>query len=294
MDNKNTPLSSLSNRSKTPYFLDSKKSAESNLIQNLKEYSPAISIVLTAIGVLIWLSYFSEIGHVPRGLTIGDGLMFIVVALGYGSLYLAVSLLLFSMGVFIVNTIAWPLGLCLGVYNEHSKIDWYEKRKPYFRFNRDYLSLHVVGALLLFVSILLFESNPPLLLNIFATAICMSIIYLIFDHRRAEPKNKKSTANKNKWIYPVTILSIPIFIGKFHGTLVDTTMVMMGIKKTDAIVKFDSDYGRFVAEVLPGYAKKSYKTTVLLSSIGDTSILEIGGFRFVVPNSQYQLVYRSE
>ncbi|MCD2453175.1 hypothetical protein GO003_022590 [Methylicorpusculum oleiharenae] len=65
------------------------------------------------LGAVIVLSYCFKIGYFPQGMTVGDTLSFVIVALMYGFLFALISLSLFSVGKLILHLIGALLGFVL-------------------------------------------------------------------------------------------------------------------------------------------------------------------------------------
>ncbi|OOE69362.1 hypothetical protein BZG20_00015 [Salinivibrio sp. IB868] len=67
-------------------------------------------------------------------------------------------------------------------------------------------------------------------------------------------------------------------------------MRLIGIRNDHAIVKFVDGYAHFVESNVEKRESGLYPSKVIFSGLGTTSVIEIDGVRFVVPNEKYNMI----
>ncbi|MCG8669374.1 MAG: hypothetical protein MI867_08155 [Pseudomonadales bacterium] len=257
------------------------------LIERLK-YVLQLSI---AVGLFILFFYVLRVGHYPTGITIGDGLLFVAIALCFGFLYSIISGLLFC----IVITLTPFIRAIQRAY-------FYIKRRTYHgeekfdelpeipKITLDEANYSVIGFFgLIFLAILAFN-DLSLFIGLAFSVFLMAVIYWF---RWVSSRNNNGNEDSTKvWILHLAIYFVPLFVGKFQGGLIDSTMSTTGVRNEKAHVLFLGDYKSFVKSTIGDSPNDIYKAKVLFQGVGSNSVIEIEGKRFVVPNSMYYMYYQ--
>ena len=111
-----------------------------------------------------------------------------------------------------------------------------------------------------------------------------------------EKQSKDGTAQKKqnrkaKLFLMAAIYLVPLFVGRFQGNVIDQSMRLIGVRKESVTVLFQDDYKKFVDSSLNTKDKTLYEADIIFSAFGVTSVLQIEGRKFVVPNEKYFVNY---
>jgi hypothetical protein len=249
------------------------------------------------VGALIIIIYSGKVGYYPSGLTIGDGLLFIAVALSFGLSYSIVVLVLFCTAVLL--TPFWRVGqlVVLKIYKICLKIKRSTHQPEEFTFppvTSDKLGIAFIGFIGLLFIFLSYSKDPEVFWGLASSVFLIAICYLLYNSLNTsvdDTESQKKSKNKVQLIFVLVIYLIPIVIGKFQGNVLDQTMRLIGVRSDSAIVQFDKDYQLFVDEILKEKSQKIYEAKILYSGLGSSSVLQISDKRFVVPNTKYSLAF---
>jgi hypothetical protein len=249
------------------------------------------------VGALIIIIYSGKVGYYPSGLTIGDGLLFIAVALSFGLSYSIVVLVLFCTAVLL--TPFWRVGqvIILKIYKLWLKIIKSPHQPEEFKFppvTSDNVGIAFIGFIGLLVMFLGYNKDPEVFWSLSISVLLIAVCYLLYnslDTSEDDTESQKKSKKKVQLIFVFTIYLIPIVIGNFQGNVLDQTMRLIGVRSDAAIVQFDKDYQSFVNEILKSKSQKTYEAKILYSGLGSSSVIQINDKRFVVPNNKYSLAF---
>lgn len=122
----------------------------------------------------------------------------------------------------------------------------------------------------------------------------MALCYLFLTSTNSDESDSEETKEskrKIRLVFMFSIYLIPLVVGRFQSNTLDQTMRLIGVRNENAVVKFKDDYKSFVESELGEKKQSTYKAIVLFHGFGTSSVLEISGKRFVVPNDDYFLRY---
>jgi hypothetical protein len=249
------------------------------------------------LGALIIVIYSGRVGYYPSGLTVGDSLLFIAVALSFGFSYSIVVLLLFCTAIAltpfwrVVQTIAVYIHkLYLGLKHQTTEAE----NIKFPPLTSDQLGIAITGIFGVILIIITIFKDFDLFMGLFISVGLMAFCYLLLKSKNIQEddsEEKLKSKNKIQVIFAFAIYLIPMVVGRFQGSLLDQSMRLIGIRSEAAIVQFHKDYEPFVKFALDTKDKNIFKAKLLFNGLGTNSVLEIEGKRFVVPNNQYRLLY---
>ncbi|MBB1273492.1 hypothetical protein [Psychromonas sp. SR45-3] len=249
------------------------------------------------VGALIILVYCGGVGYYPSGLTVGDGLLFIAVALSFGFSYSIVVFLLFCTAIVLT-----PFWRVLQVIIVHAHKLWLKINRrstdadnlEFPPLTSDQLGIAVIGILGIGFILISFFQNFELFIGLISSVALMAFCYLLLNsvsEHEDDTNPQKKTKKKVKLAFMLSIYLIPLVIGRFQGNVLDQTMRLVGVRTENAVVQFQKDYKSFVESSLGNKGENLYDAKVLFNGFGTSSVLEIEGKKFVVPNTQYFLRY---
>ena len=249
------------------------------------------------VGALIIIIYSGKVGYYPNGLTIGDGLLFIAVALSFGLSYSIVVLILYCTAVLL--TPFWRVGqfILLQIYKLWLKIKGSTHQPEEFKFpplTSVSVGIAFIGFIGLVIIFLSYNNDPEVFWGSMSSVLLIAVCYLLYnslDTSEDDTESQKKSKKKGQLIFIFAIYLIPIVFGKFQGNVLDQTMRLIGVRSDSAIVQFDKDYQLFVNELLKAKSQKTYEAKILYNGLGSSSVIEINDKRFVVPNSKYSLAF---
>lgn len=252
------------------------------------------------VGALIIIIYSGKVGYYPSGLTIGDGLLFIAVALSFGLSYSIVVLVLFCTAVLL--TPFWRVGqyILLKTYKLWLKVKRSTHQPEEFKFpplTSDNVGIAFIGFIGLLVISLSYNKDPDVFSGLAGSVLLIAVCYLLYnslDASEDDTENQKRSKKKVQLIFVFAIYLIPIIVGKFQGSVLDQTMRLIGVRSDTAIVQFDKGYQSFVNDILKKESKKTYEVKILYNGLGSSSVIEINDKRFVVPNTKYSLAFANK
>jgi hypothetical protein len=111
------------------------------------------------------------------------------------------------------------------------------------------------------------------------------------NNNESDSEENIKSKRKVRLVFMLSIYLIPLVVGRFQSNVLDQTMRLIGVRNENAVVQFKDGYKKFVESELDKRKQSTYKATVLFHGFGTSSVLEISGKRFVVPNDDYFLRY---
>jgi len=237
-----------------------------------------------AVGTIIVILYAGRVGYYPSGLTFGDTLLFIAVAISFGFSYTLVVFILFCTSDVLLSFIT----SCLQIFNTNHKIDVNTSLKV------GILIFGIIGIALIIYS---FFSNRETFFGLLVSVPLMSCFLYIYNTFRIEKLDTdeiKRDKSKMQIIFALLIYIIPLVVGKFQGSAIDQAMRLIGVRNDNATVQFDNDYQLFIEEITKTKDKKMYSVKILFQGLGSSNVLEYENIRLVVPSTSYRMAYENK
>lgn len=234
------------------------------LDKNLDMISKALSLAFklgVILGCSVFLSYCWRIGYFPRDVSVGDGLLFIMVAIAFGGIYLFFTLCLTNLGILLrplwhglQSTFQFALKLFNKVTNKN--IEYRPFRVEQGRFE------NFVFAIFGLLFVWGFSQNnlkvfTTLMLSMWACAFMWSTHQQnSIEIRSIESKDDSSDDEKAKaerlrshqLLLMIVIVSTPLFIGGVSDKLLDGAMRLANIRTEKAVVHIKEPYITYASE----------------------------------------------
>jgi len=298
---------------------------------NIKQISDVLKLISDAlhfifkssigIGILLFVVYLHKIKIMPKGLTIGDGLFFLLLSVSFGFIYMFI----YTLNVFLVSLVFNIINKILKnkalfklrlITNNNITFEyiWNQIEKIfshcidvliYIKRNKNILDLLIVLFKLLVIVIVMGSSYLFYYLigheYILILASCLLLCFLINSYNKFENKYVY-------WILCVFTVILPLIYGdKLTKTFIEKSFNMIGARydKTTNInqcaVLIDNEYLKDYNDVIGSYFKLSNSkftridnATILLSGIGTDTILQLDKndkhVTFAIPSDKLMIV----
>lgn len=283
-----------------------------NIEALLKGLTLASKIAILAGGMCI-CAYSLEIGHFPQGLTIGDGLLFMLTAACFGIIYVFFIGSLVSLGVVISPVIKGCLKLYMLTYklrNERAPTQVYD----FAKFQWLHLIFSVFSLQIIFW---LGKNDSHAYWNLPLLSVALYFFYSTYLSSGEKVRKLKSSLQsvvqvgdkdssvKNKienlWKVQVVslalILIIPMFVSGVTGQLLNGAMRKAHVRIENATILVKGPYASLLpsatqaaVQPLPNQYIKFENISILFTGLGNTTVLAFkdGGTekRLELPNDQ--------
>ena len=293
--------------------------AKLNLEQLSKNIEGLLTVMTLAskmgifIGGICVLAYSLKIGYFPQGLTVGDGLLFMLTAASFGVIYIFFIASLVALGVTASPLIRSLTKMYLWTYKFRST------PKPtqvydYAKFKWTYVAFAFFGILFVWA---LGNKDHSAYWNLPILSVAIYFFYSLYLSSgekikdlenslvsvfKADEKNSSSIEKieylRKAQIFSLgVILVLPMFLGGVTGQLLDGAMRQAHVRIENSIVFVKEPYATLIPvaarstfQPLPDQYVKFEKITVLFKGLGTTTVLSFveGAVekRLEIPNDQ--------
>lgn len=272
---------------------------ESNIKEKLEIFSSVASLMMKIslfIGGSAYLAYSYSNQFLPRGITLGDSLLFIFVALCFGLIYALSVFSLTNLGVAISPLLKAIFHAANFVLRKTNKKELPLTRL--YKFNWSSLFFGAYGALIV---ILLWVKSWDLGVSALALSIALyfllsSIVYWRSELDRLnreisstlEIKNcdhsllaRDIKNNRTKVFLSIGFLALaPLIMSNISSTLVEGAMRRAGIRIDNAVAYLKSPYDQLISDSLaakecPAIAEYScFRLTISFTGAGSTTLVQ--------------------
>lgn len=228
--------------------------------EHIETIGKAISL-LFKVGVLIGgavlLFYSLKIGHFPSSVTVGDGLLFILVAVAFSGVYTFFTVCLTSLGLALRPLWHGLQWLFIKILSVREKVTG--KRSDYtpFVINRagyEGAVFSIFGALFIFafgltdiavIATLLFSAWGCAFLWSHYQDLARRVADLNVEDGDKNKANEVVRLKRHRVLLLVVVFFIPLLIGGVSGKLVDGAMRLVGARTEGAVVHLKSPYDTY-------------------------------------------------
>ncbi|EGR0804676.1 hypothetical protein HUO05_06830 [Vibrio alginolyticus] len=244
-----------------------------DLFDSLNSYGSLLVKLVITIGVVVVFSYCAfNINFFPKGLTLGDSLVFIFVALGFGVFYL----FWLALGYFCLYGFAYPFSKKLGKNDSKTTK----------------LFMIFIGLLFLgFLSIFYFSTDD--FRSVLAPLVSGSILLITTFFWNSKPDGLSDLEIQKREKARVGIIILAFFIAPLIGTttvsrIVDSSFRVFGINQNNvSLVLSEKNYKivsrvakglevpLFSCELDKGTTRIIHNVSVLWHGIGDKSLIAL-------------------
>lgn len=265
------------------------------------------------VGGICISAYSLKIGHFPQGLTIGDGLLFMLAAACFGIIYIFFVGSLVSLGVTVSPLIKYFSQIYLWTYKFRNT------RKPsqiydFAKFKWSYLIFAFFAVLFVLG---LGSNDHNAYWNLPLLSIAMFFFYSAYlstgekiknleislksvvqiDEKDSSATGKIENLRKAQMLSLGVLMVMPLFVSGVTGQLLDGAMRQAHLRIENAIVFVKEPYATLIpvtakspAQPMPAQYVKFEKITVLFKGLGTTTVLSfVEGKvekRLEIPNDQ--------
>ncbi|WP_370306069.1 hypothetical protein [Sinimarinibacterium flocculans] len=271
------------------------------------------------IGGICLLSYCYRLNYFPVGVTVGDGLLLIILAVSFGIVYGFFVVGLVSLGVCMTPILRPLQHLVFAIWKRFSK------RCPERRieFVKPDLNALLFGAFGVLAIVAIARSEPDALWTLPATSVLLAVVfagYVDFSAKLADLQKAekaaiqqpaasrtvmldKSRLKLGRMLSGILLVVIPLIAGKVTGELLENGMRLSGVRKADSYVLLREPYsafvpGQYLAQGLPEVAGLTAfeGVHVMFAGIGTRSVIEFADKdrtkRLEVPNESIIVIPR--
>jgi len=248
------------------------------------------SLLSAVFGALLAMLYFLKITYFPVGLTVGDTLFFIAVAIVFGFIY-------FVFVALIAYSLVTPLRVLMFLRGLMHKDKYINNKLSFDGVLLNIMSLGI-GAVLLYVSYL--YSNLEAMIQ---TMLVMLVLYAVYQG--VENKSKVFV----KPLFLSLIILCPVLFAGVFGSLLNIVMERVGVKINGATVFINKDASETLIRELKE-KQLTYKVNdkcnkqcvfsdvnVAFTGVGVNTVLAFRDkdkniYNFPVKNTQLSLMYQ--
>ncbi len=258
------------------------------IIKSLASINKLLLQLFLAIGFILTLTYCSTINFYPSGLTIADGLFFILISFTFTFYYSIIWFLLFCGGIAISP-------IFRKIQSFETKFDKKKSDKTHDMslsfpslFKNELLSFGIIGYVtLIFIVCDYFINHPERTFKLIIIVIFMGIYWGILNKKINNKSNSFST------LYPLTLI-VYIIPGVFLGgglSLLNNSMETIGVRTQSSIIQLAENHTFFLIanDIEPFLITKDNEgifknATVLFQGIGTNIHVKIENFSLTVPS----------
>lgn len=248
------------------------------------------------LGSVILLYYCKLIGYLPKEISIGDGLLFIFLAVGFGGVYLFFATCIAGLGLLLGPIWRRLQSIGMRVGRKYCSI----RRRAYnyrpfevLPIRGEYLLFGIFGGLFVF----LFAMQnlwvlPRLLLASFVSAFVLylyrsnSLLVKKIDAEQTptdEDRDKRERVRKVQSFLPLILLVTPLVIGGIQSDLIIGAMRLLNIRKDAVTVHLKKPYTILAQEHGVVGTKSNFgddflqypRSKVLLNGFGQNVVLSL-------------------
>jgi len=287
---------------------------------NLGTILKASTVVIglgTFLGCVIFVVYCLHLNYFPAGVSAGDSLIFMIIAVCFGFFYSILTACLLSVGVCISYLIFNPL-LILSrfVRRKLSLLQTTTSSLEPFRFvkpNAIHLILCLFG--IMFIGAFIYQ-DKTISINLISCVFLLSLLWTLLQDNAAkrcallnEPQTRENclnltNLNRVKYLFSGCIFIFPVLFGGIGVNTMEGSMRFSNLQKRDSYLLIQPPYSRFIPETYkvtdPKYTEPGYTTfkdiNVKLAGVGQKTIIEFSSKNgnppqpFEIPNDKIIIV----
>ncbi|MHA3049629.1 hypothetical protein [Acinetobacter sp. ANC 4639] len=285
--------------------LPSSQEIDTNLGTILKASTFVLGLI-TFLGCSIFVLYCLHLNYFPAGVSAGDSLIFIIIAVCFGFLYSIIVACLLSLGTCISYLILNPLLKPLGFIRRKlpllqpatTPLEPFRFVKP----NAIHWMLFLFGFMFIWEFI---NQDKTISINLIASVLFLSVLWTFIQDNEAkryallneaettENSLRLTNLNRRKYLFSGCIFIFPILFGGIGVNTLEGSMKFSNLQKRDSYILVQSPYSRFIPKkyevTKPQYTGSGYTTfkgiNVMLTGIGQKTIIQFSSEKGKAPQS---------
>lgn len=289
---------------------------DTNLSTILKASTVAIGLA-TFLGCCIFVAYCLHLNYFPAGVSAGDSLIFIIIAVCFGFFYSIITACLLSVGVCISYLIINPLlKLSRFIRRKFSHLQTSTNSLEPFKFAKPN-AIHWMLCLLgiMFMGVFIYQDNT-ISVNLTLSVLLLSVLWtclqdnatrryaLLKEPRTRENSLKLTNLNRIKYLFSGCIFIFPVLFGGIGVNTMEGSMRFSNLQKRDTYILVQPPYSRFIPEEYKvtdsEYTEPGYTTfkgiSVKLAGVGQKTVIQFTSKEgkqlppFEIPNDKIIIV----
>ncbi|PIF52747.1 hypothetical protein CLU80_5232 [Pseudomonas sp. 29] len=288
-------------------------SIESTADSLLKICSAALKFTI-GLGSACVIIYALRIGHFPQGVTLGDGLLFLLAACCFGAVYVLFVASLTSLGI-CMSIVLRPLFRVFHAWTQRKKSKPKKMKYELARFHGAAIPFAVIGVVLILV---FGQQEKAAYWQLTLLSVALYIFYSIAkgaDEKRKRNERLLSTLihtpekaclqktgnaehEKSAYLVSLTVMMLtPILFGGVSGQLIDTAMRVAQVRIEKPTLYLKAPYSSLIPDALVAKdfkAPEGYKAyagvTVEFKGFGSSTVISFPDGKIKrqleIPNNQ--------
>lgn len=288
-------------------------SLESTVDSLLKICSAALKFTI-GLGSACVIIYALRIGHFPQGVTLGDGLLFLLAACCFGAVYALFVVSLTSLGI-CMSFFLRPMFRAAFKWTQRKETKPKKMKYELAKFHGAAVPFAVIGVLLILA---LGQQEKAVYWQLTLLSVALYIFYsiakgadaerriteqlpssLIYTPEKASSQKTENRKNeKSTYFVSLAVMMLtPILFGGVSGQLIDAAMRLAQVRIENASLYLKTPYSSLIPDTLVSKGSKSpegYKAftglTVEFKGFGSSTVIAFsdGTFRrqLDIPNNQ--------
>lgn len=295
----------------------STSSLEKN-IESVSKVAAAASKFGILVGGVCVITYSLRINHFPQGLSVGDGLLFLMAASCFGMIYVVFIASLVSLGITLSPAIRAVFNVLVWGVNRFRK----RKAEPAHTLAPFKFSAVVFAFFSVVIILVLGSQDSTAYWNLPMLSVGLYLFYSVYVS--SGNKIKKIEAVKNAVLHTdekenvvqlgdpgqlrrvqlfslATILVLPLFIGGVSGQLLDAAMQTAHVRVENPVIYVKEPYSSLLPKALTSKSKNAPKdytafdgAVVLFKGFGKTTVVSFSDStttrKLEIPNDQIIII----
>lgn len=248
---------------------------EKNQLDSINSYLDSLSKILNIsfklsmlVGGLCLLTYSVRIGYFPKGVGLGDGLIFLILAACFGFIYIFFLSGLLGFGIWFYPILCAFQNFVLfvrGIINKKKNKQTENKKIKFIRPHIDSFLFGIIGLIFIFI---LGQSDYRVLLNLVLTSVMLAFFVAGFlelsegskefnkslispiENKNAisehHARDKIMEIKKGQIVMFLIALLFPLIMSGVSGTLLEGAMKIAGIRKDMTVVYIKPPFSELI------------------------------------------------
>lgn len=296
--------------------LPTSQQIDTNLGTILKASTVAIGLG-TFLGCCIFVAYCLHLNYFPTGVSAGDSLIFIIIAVCFGFFYSIITACLLSVGVCISYLILNPLlKLSRFIRRKFSLLQTTASSLEPFWFakpNAIHWMLCLLGIMFMGGFI---HQDKTISINLTLSVLLLSVLWTCLQDNETkrytllnEPQTRENclkltNLNRIKYLFAGCIFIFPILFGGIGVNTMEGSMRFSNLQKRDTYILVQPPHSLFIPERYkvtdPKYTEPGYTTfkgiSIKLAGVGQKTVIKFDSEKgnvpqtFEIPNDKITIV----
>lgn len=282
--------------------------------ESLLKICGAVLKFTIGLGSACVIIYALRIGHFPQGVTLGDGLLFLLAACCFGAVYILFVASLTALGI-CMSFVLRPMFRAVFAWAQRKELKPKKMKYELARFHGAAIPFAVIAVLMILV---FGQQEQAAYWQLTLLSVALYIFYSIAKGADAQRRSNERLLNtlihtpekallqktgnvekeRSAYLVSITVMMLtPILFGGVSGQLIDTAMRVAQVRIESATLYLKAPYSSLIPEALIAKdlkAPEGYKAyaglTVEFKGFGSTTVIAFSDGKvrrqLDIPNSQ--------